>query len=259
MEKVISADGTELAVERSGSGPALIIVGGSLADHRYYRPLAAELSRHFTVYSYDRRGRGQSGDAGAYAVERELEDLAALVDHAGAPVFVYGHSAGSALALRAAATVPGIAKLVLADPPFTPHGEDDEAAKAEFLEEAARIRELRDRGDHRGSVMLFLGGMGVPEEDVEALLDSPAGESMLGSARALPYDYAVLGDGLVPTELAAKVPVPTIILAAKAMPETAQALADAMPDAHVEAMENSAHETPPAEIAERVTGFLKGS
>ena len=257
MQKVISTDGTEIAFERSGRGPALIIVGGSLADHQFYLPLAKELSRHFTVYNYDRRGRGQRGDTGAYAVEREVEDLATLVDHAGAPVFVYGHSAGSALALRAAAAGPGIARLVLADPPFTPHSENDEVAKAEFAEEAARLRELHDRGDHRASVKLFLGGMGLPAEDVEGMLDSPAGASVADSARALPYDYAVLGDGLVPTNLAAKVTVPTVILAATAMPETAQALADAMPNARFEAMKGSAHETPPAEIAERVTRFLE--
>jgi pimeloyl-ACP methyl ester carboxylesterase len=255
MQKVISTDGTEIAFERSGSGPALIIVGGSLADHQFYVPLANGLSRHFTVYTYDRRGRGQSGDTSPYAVEREVEDLAALVEHAREPVFVYGHSAGSALALRAAASGLGIAKLVLADPPFTPHSDNDEVAKAEFTEEAARLQELHDKGDYRASVKLFLGGMGVVDEDVEGMLDSPAGEGMIGSARALPYDYAVLGDGLVPTNLAAKVAVPTVILAARAMPETAQALADAMPNARFEAMEGSAHETPPAEIAERVTRF----
>jgi pimeloyl-ACP methyl ester carboxylesterase len=128
LQKVISTDGTEIAFERSGRGRALIIVG-ALADHQFYVPLANELSSHLTVYTYDRRGRGQSGDASAYAVEREVEDLAALVDHARRPVFVYGHSAGSALALRAAAAVPGIAKLVLADPPFTPDSENDEVAK----------------------------------------------------------------------------------------------------------------------------------
>jgi pimeloyl-ACP methyl ester carboxylesterase len=173
-------------------------------------------------------------------------------------VFVYGHSAGSALALRAAAAVPGIGRLVLADPPFTPHGENDEVAKAEFAVEAARLRELHDKGDYRASVKLFLGSMGVPDEDMEGVLDSPAGASMTNSAGALPYDYAVLGDGLLPTNLAAKITVPTVILAARAMPETAQALADAMPNARFEAMKGPAHETPPAEIAERVTRFLDG-
>ena len=257
MEKVSSTDGTEIAFEKLGSGPALIIVGGSLADHQFYLPLANELSSHFTIYTYDRRGRGQSGDMSPYTVERELEDLAALIDHAGGSASVYGHSAGSALALRAAASGLDIIKLVLADPPFMPHSENDEVAKAQFADEAARLQELHDRGDPRASVKLFLGGMGVSDEDIEGMLDSPAGDSMIHSARALPYDYAVLGDGLVPTNLAGKVSVPTVILAAGSMPETAQALANAIPNARFEAMEGSAHETPPSEIAQRVTRFLE--
>ena len=249
MEKVTSSDGTRIAFERLGEGPALMIVGGSLADHRFYAPLANELAKSFTVYSFDRRGRGQSGDTEPYAVEREVDDVGALIAHAEEPVLVYGHSAGSALALRAAASGLDIAKLALADPPFTPRGEDDEAAKAEHAEQAARIRELNDRGDYEGSAKFFLKDYGLSDEDLEAMFRSPAGEAMLDCARALPYDYAVLGDGLVPTELAAKVNVPTVILAAEAMPETAQALAVAMPNARLRAMETSAHELPPEVLA----------
>jgi pimeloyl-ACP methyl ester carboxylesterase len=249
MEKVTSSDGTRIAFERLGEGLALVIVGGSLADHRFYVPLANELAKRFTVYSFDRRGRGQSGDTEPYAVEREVDDVGALIAHAEEPVLVYGHSAGLALALRAAASGLDIAKLALADPPFTPRGEDDEAAKAEHAEQAARIRELNDRGDYEGSAKLFLKDYGLSDEDLEAMFRPPAGEAMLDCARALPYDYAVLGDGLVPTELAAKVNVPTVILAAEAMPETAQALADAMPNARLRAMEASAHELPPEVLA----------
>jgi pimeloyl-ACP methyl ester carboxylesterase len=249
MEKVTSSDGTRIAFERLGEGPALMIVGGSLADHRFYAPLANELAKRFTVYSFDRRGRGQSGDTEPYAVEREVDDVGALIAHAEEPALVYGHSAGSALALRAAASGLNIAKLALADPPFTPRGEDDEAAKAEHAEQAARIRELNDRGDYEGSAKFFLKDYGLSDEDLEAMFRSPAGEAMLDCARALPYDYAVLGDGLVPTELAAKVNVPTLILAAEAMPETAQALAVAMPNARLRAMETSAHELPPEVLA----------
>lgn len=249
MEKVTSSDGTRIAFERLGEGPALMIVGGSLADHRFYAPLANELAKRFTVYSFDRRGRGQSGDTEPYAVEREVDDVGALIAHAEEPVLVYGHSAGSALALRAAASGLDIAKLALADPPFTPRGEDDEAAKAEHAEQAARIRELNDRGDYEGSAKFFLKDYGLSDEDLEAMFRSPAGEAMLDCARALPYDYAVLGDGLVPTELAAKVNVPTLILAAEAMPETAQALVVAMPNARLRAMETSAHELPPEVLA----------
>src|SRR3712207_1102519 len=104
MDTVTSSDGTRIAFKQLGAGPALIVVGGSLADHRFYVPLAEELAEHLTVYSFDRRGRGQSGDTGPYAVEREVEDVGALIAYAKPPVFVYGHSAGSALALRAAAS-----------------------------------------------------------------------------------------------------------------------------------------------------------
>jgi pimeloyl-ACP methyl ester carboxylesterase len=256
MDKVTSGDGTRIAFEQLGEGPALIVVGGSLADHRFYAPLANELAKHFTVYSFDRRGRGQSGDTGPYAVEREVDDVGALIAYANEPVLMYGHSAGSALALRAAASGLDIAKLALADPPFTPRGENDEAAKAEHAEQAVRIQELNDKGDYKGSAKFFLKDYGLSDEDLEAMFRSPAGEGMLDCARALPYDYAVLGDGLVPTELAAKVDVPTLVLAAEAMPETAQALAGAMPSARFRATEASAHELPPEVLAPVLKGFF---
>jgi hypothetical protein len=101
--------------------------------------------------------------------------------------------------------------------------------------------------------------MGLSDEGIEGILDSPAGETMIDSARALPYDYVLLGDGLVPTNLGAKVKVPTVIFAPKAMPETAQALADAMPNASFQGLEVSAHETPPADMAEKLTEFFNSA
>ncbi|MGH9954607.1 MAG: alpha/beta fold hydrolase [Nitrososphaera sp.] len=181
-----SKDGTEIAFEKSGNGPALIIVSGSLADHQFYTPLADELAKHFMVYNFDRRGRGQSGNKGAYAVEREIEDVAALIDFAKESVCMYGHSAGSALALRAAASGLNITKVALADPPFTPRGRNDEEVKTEFAEEAARIQELHNEDDHRGSVKFFLSGMGLSDEDIEGILESPAGETMIDSAVPCP-------------------------------------------------------------------------
>lgn len=256
MNKVTSSDGTHIAFERLGEGPALVIVGGSLADHQFYAPLADELAEHFTVYNFDRRGRGQSGDTEPYAVEREIDDVGALIAYAKEPVLLYGHSAGSALALRAAASGLNVARLALADPPFTPRGEDDEVAKAEHAEQAARIQELNDKGDYKGSAKFFLKDYGLSDEDLEAMFQSPAGEGILDCVRALPYDYAVLGDGLVPTELAAKVNVPTLVLAAEAMPETAQVLVKAMPNARLRAMEASTHELPPEGLASVLKEFL---
>jgi pimeloyl-ACP methyl ester carboxylesterase len=256
MLKVTSKDGTEIAFEKSGTGPAIIIVGGALADHNFYIPLSDELASAFTVYNFDRRGRGQSHDTKPYTAEREVEDIESLIAHAKEPVFIYGHSAGSALALRAAASGLNIAKLALADPPFSPRGTNDEAAKAEHTEQAARIQELNDKGDYTGSVKFFLKDFGLSDEDLEAMLQGPAGEAMLDCARTLPYDYAVLGDGLVPTELATKVNVPTLILAAAAMPETAQALKESIQNARLQTMEASAHELRPADIAAELVRFF---
>src|SRR5205823_5541321 len=155
--------------------PSLIIVGGSLGDHRFYVPLANELARRFTVYNFDRRGRGQSSDTQPYAVEREIEDVAALVAEAREPALVYGHSAGSALALHSAAAGLNIAKLVLADPPFRRHSDADEQARARQAAEAVQIQAFHDRSDHRGAAAFFLSGFGLPPQAVDDLLDSPGG------------------------------------------------------------------------------------
>ena len=176
MQYVRSADGTQIGYEKAGEGPPLIITGGALGDHRFYRALAAELAKGFRVYNLDRRGRGQSGDTQPYAVEREVEDIAALIADAGSPVFVYGHSAGSALVLRAAAARLDITKLVLADPPYSRHGDTEDAAKTRFAEAAATIRAFHEQGDHRGAAAFFLSGFGLPPEAVNEMLDSPGGE-----------------------------------------------------------------------------------
>jgi pimeloyl-ACP methyl ester carboxylesterase len=186
VRHVTSLDGTKIAYEKTGQGPHLVIVGGALGDYRFYIPLATELARDFTVYNFDRRSRGQSGDTQPYAIERELDDLAALVDDAGEPVLVYGHSAGSAFALRAAAAGLSIAKLVLADPPHGRHGDADDAARARQAEAAATIQPFHDRCDHRGNAAFFMSGFGLPPQAVDELLDSPGGEMMIDSASALP-------------------------------------------------------------------------
>ena len=124
MPTVISKDGTPIAFERSGSGPALILVDGALC-YRAFGPmpqLAALLARDFTVYTYDRRGRGESGLTAPFAVEREVEDIAALLEEAGGAACVYGISSGAALALEAANRSPGIRKLALYEAPFIVDG-----------------------------------------------------------------------------------------------------------------------------------------
>jgi pimeloyl-ACP methyl ester carboxylesterase len=256
MQHIRSSDGTSIAYEKTGEGPSLIIIGGSLGDHRVYVPLASELARRFTVYNFDRRGRGQSTDTQPYAVEREIEDVAALVAEARVPALVYGHSAGSALALHSAAAGLNIAKLVLADPPFRRHGDADEQARARQAAEAVQIQAFHDRGDHRGAAAFFLRGFGLAPQAVDEILDSPGGEMMIDSARALPHDYALVGDNLVPEQLAAKAEPPTLILAAEDAPGTAQALVEVMPSATLQLMPASAHDLAPEDIANVVMPFF---
>jgi pimeloyl-ACP methyl ester carboxylesterase len=172
-------------------------------------------------------------------------------------VLVYGHSAGSALALRAAAAGLSIAKLVLADPPFRRHGDDDEAARASQAQEAATIQAFHDRGDHRRNAAFFLSGFGLPPQAIDELLNSSAGEMMIDSARALPHEYAMVGDNLVPDELAAHIDAPTLILADQAAPATAQALALAMPHAEVRTLQGPTYNLPAAEIASAVLPFFR--
>jgi pimeloyl-ACP methyl ester carboxylesterase len=120
MDKVTSRDGTPIAFDRLGDGPPVIVVCGAMCDRVLMRPTAEELAKHFTVFNYDRRGRGDSRDTTPYAVEREIEDIGALVAEAGGTVSVYGHSSGAGLVLHAAAHGLPIAKIVLHDPPMRP-------------------------------------------------------------------------------------------------------------------------------------------
>jgi len=249
MQHAISKDGTRIAFEKLGRGPALVIAGGALANHQFYSPLAAELAKDFTVFNFDRRGRGESGDTQPYSVEREIEDVAALMERAGAPVFLYGHSAGAVLALRVAATRLPIRQLVLADPPFSPRGDNDVNAAREFALETAHVEEMHRRADPAASARYFLGTMGMPDADIDALLNSPAGPGLIDGARALHHEYAMLGDGLVPAELARRIRVPTIILTGEAMQEAAAQLADAIHGSRIVATHPSSHEMSATDMA----------
>ncbi len=249
MDGVTSRDGTRIAFERSGAGPALLIVGGALADHRFYAPLADRAGgqlyglqlRPPWPWGERRHGalRGRSGGRGrgrSHRPRRRVGTRVRALSRCGS-----GAEGGGRGPERREA---GTGRSALRSPRRRRRGGQSRACRA------GRTHTRTERvGRLRGSVRYFLKDYGLSDEDLEAMLRSPAGEGMLDCARALPHDYAVLGDGLVPTELAARADVPTTILAAGSMPETARALADAMPDARFRAMEASAHELPPEVMA----------
>jgi pimeloyl-ACP methyl ester carboxylesterase len=160
----MSRDGTQIAFERLGRGEPLIMVCGALQGRATYRPLAEDLSRHLTVFNYDRRGRGDSGDTAPYAVEREVEDLGALIAEAGGSASVYGHSSGAALVLHAAARGLPIDKIVLHDPPFGSGSDDEVRAEQEEAELISALLAQDRRGDavrqhcwHRTAVAMRSG------------------------------------------------------------------------------------------------------
>jgi pimeloyl-ACP methyl ester carboxylesterase len=204
IDRVTSADGTPIAFERLGAGPPLIVVGGASCDRAKMRPVSEAFARDFTAINYDRRGRGDSGDTQPYAVEREVEDLAALVDRAGGNASLYGHSSGAGLALHAAAHGVAVDKLVLHEPPYSPDREEDRRSAREYGEQLETLLSDGRRGD---AMELFFTIVGMPAEMVAEMRRSdPAWPALESLAPTLAYDSRVMGDvshgGAMPADLA---------------------------------------------------------
>lgn len=200
MDKTTSADGTTLAYDRIGDGPAVICVGGALNDRHSTAPVAAALADRFAVYSYDRRGRGDSGDTAPYAVAREIEDLAAIVAVAGGSARVYGMSSGAVLALRAAAAGVPISRLGLFEPPLTAESPVAPAAPGDYT---GRLAEALAAGRRDEALRLFMVELvGIPPEVAAGATRVPG---LLAIAHTLPYDAAVMGDNRLPGRVAVPV------------------------------------------------------
>ena len=209
MDTVISRDGTRIAYERTGSGPAVVLVSGGLDDGTENAPLAAELARQFTVLNYARRGRGASGDTAPYAMEREFEDLAALLDTLDAPRFLYGTSSGGALALEAvAAGLAGVAKIAVYEVPYNMSAE----WPAQWRAYVDALDDVRSRSERGAALELFLRLTGASDEDVAAARSSPFWDGAAALEHTLAYDAACLGSGQPDPERLAKVEQPTLVL-----------------------------------------------
>src|SRR5262245_47417489 len=243
MKKVNSKDGTSIAYDQMGKGPAVILVCGGSVDRSSNAPLAALLAQHFTVFNYDRRGRGPSGDTPPYAVEREIEDIAAIADTAGGAACLYGSSSGAALALEAARKVPArITKLALWEPPFIPEGYPRPPADT-----AKTFTDLVTAGRRGDAVEYFMATVvGLPAEFVAQARSSPWWPAQEALAHTLAYDATIMGDYWLPTERAASVMTPTLVLDGEAsfpfMGVTAQALADLLPNGRRRTLVGQSHD-----------------
>ncbi len=258
MSTVTSADGTTIAYERAGSGPPLILVDGAMCYRAAgpMRPLAALLEESFTVYTYDRRGRGESSDTLPYAVTREVEDLQALIAQAGGAAYVYGISSGAALALSTTAAGPGITKLALYEPPFMAEVEDGTRIK-EYTEQ---LRELLDAGRRGDAVALFMAHVGMPAQAIDGFRAQPAWAMLEAIAPTLAYDDEVLGGGRVPRGLTSRIAIPVMVAAGGASPEglqqAAKATADALPTAEHRILDGQTHDVEPEALAPVLIEFF---
>lgn len=191
MRTLISTDGTPIAYDQSGQGPALILVSGASSTRADAAPVAAALAPYFTVYAFDRRGRGDSGDTGPYAVAREVEDIAALADLAGGSAFVYGHSSGGILALEAARLAPGtITKLVIYEAPVI-IDESHPPMPSGFV---AHLKDLIASGRNGEASETFSAHIGLPAEMIAQMRQSPMWPRMEAMAPSLVYDATICED-----------------------------------------------------------------
>jgi pimeloyl-ACP methyl ester carboxylesterase len=260
VQKARSQDGTMIAFDRVGEGPAIILVDGALCSRNSgpMGPLAALLKQRFTVFTYDRRGRGDSGDTAPYAVAREVEDIATLIKEAGGSAFVYGISSGAALALTATASKLPITKLAVYESPFFV---DDSGPRPpeDYVSQLTTMIAADRRGD---ALALFLKVVGLPDEAVAQMRHAPMWPGMEAVAPTLVYDGTIMGDFNVPTAQLASITVPTLVMDGGASPASmrhaAQAVAAAIPDAQYRTLAGQTHEVAPEVIAPKLIEFFVG-
>lgn len=265
MQTVTSKDGTKISFDTVGSGPAVIVVNGALA-YRAFDPFVAQLAellgKYFTVYNYDRRGRGESDDTLPFAKEREIEDLQALIEDAGGTAMVFGISSGAVLCLDAATVTPGMTKLVVYEPPFIV---DDSRAPvpADYAEHLMALAAERKRDE---AVEYFLTqAAGVPAEYIGGIKQDQANWSgMTGVAHTIAYDAAFVSDVMqgkpLPTERWATVSMPVLVADGGAsdawMHHAADALANVLPHASRQTLEGQTHMVDPNALAPVISEFF---
>ena len=244
MRKIISKDGTPIAFDQSGQGPALILVAGALTRRTDWSSLATHLAPYFGVFAYDRRGRGDSGDTAPYAVEREVEDIDALISEAGGSAFVFGHSSGAALALEATVQLgEKVEKLAMYEAPY----DDDPEAKPAWSAYLQQLTELLAAGRRGDAMALWMTFLGTPAAQVEAMRQAPMWPGFEALVPTLAYDHAaIMGkDRSVPIARAAQVRVPTLVMNGGAsspfLYETARTLSKAIPHAQHRILEGQGH------------------
>jgi pimeloyl-ACP methyl ester carboxylesterase len=267
MHTVTSADGTQIAYDRYGDGPALILVSGALGYRKFknFEQIATALSEHCTVINYDRRGRGDSGDAGPLSVQHEVDDLAALIDAVGGRASLWGWSSGGAVALRAAAADIGVEKLLVYETPF----KTDPSAKYPTDDYGARLEQLVAAGDRKRAAKHFLrNGCGIPAPFAAVMSTLPMFKQFAANGHTLMFDYAALGDhnmhgSPLCAEEWASVTCPTLVAygakTVSGLKHASQALAKVLPNATLRELPGQNHNVSPSVITPLLAEFVLGS
>jgi pimeloyl-ACP methyl ester carboxylesterase len=261
MQTVTSKDGTRIAYDKLGKGPAVILVGGALVTRSSESELAQLLAPYFTVYNFDRRGRGDSTDTKPYSVEREIEDIEALINEADGSAYVYGISSGACLALEAVATLGDkVKKLAIYEAPY----HEAKAAAEEWKEFRSKLDELTTADRRNDAVALHMKVVGASDEAIAAMKASPMWPGMEALAPTLIYDTAVVGeDRSIPAERAAKVKATTLVMDGGAsletmpfMRPTAEKLATLIPNAQRRTIEGQGHDVSSRVLAPILVEFF---
>lgn len=248
--KTTSKDGTSIAFDRLGQGPPLVLVLGAFNDRRSGAALAAFLAPHFTVLTHDRRGRGDSGDEATYAIERELEDLDAVIREAGGSAAVFGYSSGAVLGLRAAAAALPITRVALYDMP-----------PAQPAEHNAALASLIAAGQRGEAVEYFQRRVvGIPDPIVAQLRNAPFRPALEAMAHTLIYETTIMDYGAAMSAFAAKVRQPVLAIAggasAPVMREVAETLARTLPSARSVTLDGATHDIVPESLGPVLVPFL---
>ena len=262
MSTITSKDGTTIGYDRSGEGPAVVLVDGAMGHRAQFggRLLAAALADRFTAYTYDRRGRGESSNTLPYAVEREIEDIEALIEEAGGSAYLYGISSGAALAFEAALALGGkVRKLALYEPPYN----DDDDARRAWRAYRKQLKELL-AADRRGdAVALFMTYLGMPADHLGGMRQDPMWPKLEAVAPTLAYDAAALGDDAsVPTGRAARVAMPALVMDGSAtewpfLHATAVTLANAIPNGQHRTLQGQTHDVAAEALSPVLVEFFK--
>ncbi len=260
MNTVTSKDGTKIAYTKQGSGPAVILVDGALC-YRSFGPmpqLAELLASNFTVYTYDRRGRGDSGDTQPYALAREVEDIEALITEAGGSALVFGTSSGACLALEAVlVTGYKIRKLAMYEPPYN----SDQAIRQDWRDYRQKLAKLLAANRRGDAAALFMKFVGAPADQIDGMRHAPVWPMFEAIAPTLAYDAAAMGeDRSVPAKRAAHVSAPALVMNGTVIPfmlDTAQALTKAIPQAQHRTLEGQPHDVNLEVLAPVLIEFFK--